>query len=178
MTKSNEVRKRGWYILQTAFNCEDRVKSNLEGKVKSLFMEDTIFDILVPKNDVEVIDKEGNKSIKQAIIYPSYVFVEMIPDEKTWFAVRNTQFVTGILGGGGKDPVPVSQAEMDKIFIKIGRKVNLFEEKDTVEILSGPFKDKTGTVVSVQKDEIVIGIDIFGDRTIEFTTSADNLRRI
>lgn len=175
---NTETRQRGWYILQTAFNCEERVKANLEGKVKSLSMEDTVFDILIPKEEVEVTDKEGNKIIKQVIIYPSYVFVEMIPDEKTWFAVRNTQFVTGILGGGGKEPIPVSQAEMDKIFIKIGRKKNLFEVKDNVEILSGPFKERVGSVMSIQDDEIIVGIQLFSDRTIEFTTSPDNLRRI
>ena len=173
-----QTRKRGWYILQTAFNCEERVKENLTSRIKTMNMEDTVFNILVPKETVIVKDKEGNDTEKQVLLYPSYVFVEMIPDERTWFTVRNTQFVTGILGGGGKEPIPVSQSEMDKIFIKLGMKKNLFEENDLVEILSGAFQNKSGIVESIDGDEVTISVEMFGDRTIEFTTTADNLRRI
>lgn len=173
-----EERKKGWYILQTAFNCEEKVKANLLSRIKSLDLEETVFNVLIPKEEVETIDKEGNKSTKQVLLYPSYVFVEMIPDEKTWFAVRNTQFVTGILGGGGKEPVPVSKAEMDRIFIKIGMKQSLFNINDTVEILAGPFRDKQGIVKSFNDEEVVVSVEMFGGRTVDFTTTADNLRRV
>lgn len=174
----NETRQRGWYILQTAFNCEEKVRENLTGKVKNSDLEDTVFNIMVPKEEVIVKDKDGNDTTKQVILYPSYVFVEMIPDEKTWFAVRNTQFVTGILGGGGKDPIPVSKAEMDRIFIKLGMKKSLFEENDVVEILSGPFQNKTGVVKNITDSEVILSVEMFAGRCIDFTTTPDNLRRI
>ena len=175
---TTETRQKGWYILQTAFNCEERVKENLKSRIRTMNLEDTVFNVLVPKEEVKTTDKDGNEVVKQVIVYPSYVFVEMIPDEQTWFAVRNTQFVTGILGGGGKEPIPVPKSEMDRIFIKLGIKKSLFEENDTVEILSGPFQNKTGLVKSIDDDEVVVSLELFAGRTVDFSTTADNLRRI
>ena len=115
-----------WYIVTTYSGYENSVKTDLERRRVSMNMEDQIYQVLIPEETVEVVDKKGNKKQKVNKLFPGYVFVEMEVDgemdEKAWFMVRNTPKVTGFLGssGGGTKPVPVPKSEMDAILDKLG----------------------------------------------------------
>ena len=143
--------ERQWYVIHTYSGYENKVKANLERKIQSMGMQTEIFQVLVPMED-EVEIKDGKRKITKKKIFPGYVLVEMIVNDRTWYVVRNTPGVTGFIGssGGGAKPFPVSPVEMESILRRMGqsdKKVTVdFEVGDMVKILTGPFSGMEGKV--------------------------------
>ena len=107
-----ESEKR-WYVIHTYSGYENKVSANLERKVHSLGMENEIFRIVIPmENEVEV--KDGKKRSVQRKVFPGYVLVEMIVNDRSWYAVRNTPGVTGFVGSGTK-PIPLTDEEVKEL---------------------------------------------------------------
>ena len=166
------MENREWYVIQSYAGCENKAKTNLERRIKSMNMEDRIFNVLIP--EVTRIEKKKNGQEKTVIekVYPGYLFVEMICDDDTWFMVRNTPMVTGILGssGGGAKPVPLTEDEIIPVLklcnIEIKRNLD-FSEGDQVLIVSGSFMGQTGTVekIDMENDIVTVLIDFFGRQT-------------
>lgn len=101
--------QRHWYVIHTYSGYENKVKLNLESKVHSLGMEDMIFQVLVPMQD-ELETKDDQQKVVSRKVFPGYVLIEMIVDDRTWYAVRNTPGVTGFVGTGTK-PIPYPHAK-------------------------------------------------------------------
>lgn len=165
---------RAWYIVQTVSKHEEQAKMNIELRVESLGMQEYIFNVLVPKKVVREKKKNGEYKEIEVILYPKYIFIDMIVTDDTWFMVRNTPLVTGFLGssGGGAKPVPVSSEEMQTIFDLMGIKEEdktEFEGQvgDQVEIISGNFKGSEGVIESIDlsKKIAVVLISMFGRAT-------------
>ena len=115
-----ESEKR-WYVIHTYSGYENKVSANLERKVHSLGMENEIFRIVIPmENEVEV--KDGKKRSVQRKVFPGYVLVEMIVNDRSWYAVRNTPGVTGFVGSGTK-PIPLTDEEVKQIMRSEERRV-------------------------------------------------------
>ena len=111
-----ESEKR-WYVIHTYSGYENKVKANLERKVHSLGMENEVFNIVIPmENEIEV--KDGKKRSVQRKVFPGYVLVEMIVNDRSWYAVRNTPGVTGFVGSGTK-PIPLTDEEVNAPMKKI-----------------------------------------------------------
>ena len=168
---SEKKLERHWYAVHTYSGYENKVKSNLERKVSSLGLEDKIFNVLVPIKD-EVEKKNGVEKVTKRKLFPGYVFVEMIVNEKTWFDVRNTDGVTGFVGSG-TDPTPIGEEEMSNILSQMGvqeaKPVNKIDvvAGETVKIKSGSFENYAAKVVSVdnERGKIKALIDMFGRET-------------
>ncbi len=112
-----ESEKR-WYVIHTYSGYENKVKANLERKVHSLGMENEVFNIVIPmENEIEV--KDGKKRSVQRKVFPGYVLVEMIVNDRSWYAVRNTPGVTGFVGSGTK-PIPLTDEEVKQIMRSMG----------------------------------------------------------
>ena len=166
--ESEKKLERHWYAVHTYSGYENKVKSNLERKVSSLGLEDKIFNVLVPVKD-EIEKKNGVEKVIKRKLFPGYVFVEMIVNEKTWFDVRNTDGVTG----SGTDPTPIGEAEMENILSKMGMGeakvvVNIdVEVGEVIKIKSGSFENYAAKVVSVdnEKGKVKALIDMFGRET-------------
>ena len=167
---------RRWYIVTTYSGYENSVKQDLERRRESMNMTDLIFQVLVPEEIKEVVDKKGKKKEKVEKLFPGYVFVEMEVgeemDEDAWFMVRNTPKVTGFLGssGGGTKTVAVPKDEMDAILEKLGMiQKPVFEiyVGDKVEVTEGSFKGTIGEVsaVNLEKEVLTILIELFGRMT-------------
>ncbi|MBQ5732681.1 MAG: transcription termination/antitermination protein NusG, partial [Selenomonadaceae bacterium] len=90
---------RHWYVVHTYSGYENKVKANLEQKVQSMGLENEIFEVIIPVKD-EIEKKDGVEKVTQRKIFPGYVLVNMIVNEKTWYDVRNTDGVTGFVGSG------------------------------------------------------------------------------
>ena len=169
--ESEKKLERHWYAVHTYSGYENKVKSNLERKVSSLGLEDKIFNVLVPVKD-EIEKKNGGEKVIKRKLFPGYVFVEMIVNEKTWFDVRNTDGVTGFVGSG-TDPTPIGEAEMENILSKMGMGeakviVNIdVEVGEVIKIKSGSFENYAAKVVSVdnEKGKVKALIDMFGRET-------------
>ncbi len=147
----DDEHEKRWYVVNTYSGHENRVKENLEKRVESMGIQDSLFRILVAEEPV--IDVKNNKQVeKMQNMFPGYVFVEMIMTDDAWYVVRNTPGVTGFIGssGGGAKPFPVSPVEMESILRRMGqseKKVVVdFAVGDTVRILTGPFSGMEGRV--------------------------------
>ena len=179
-----------WYIVTTYSGYENSVKTDLERRRISYKMENQIYQVLIPEEKLEVVDKNGNKKEKVNKLFPGYVFVEMEIDpeegmnEDVWFMIRNTPKVTGFLGssGGGTKPVPVGKDEMNVILNKLGyiTKPKLdINPGDQVLILEGGFANNVYTVLSVNEDKEIITVltELFGS-SIPTEFSVNQVKKI
>lgn len=164
--------KKEWYVVNTYAGQENRVKENLERRVKTMGLEDSLFQIVVAE-EKEIEYKNGKPVEKTKNLFSGYVLVQMIMTDEAWYVVRNTPGVTGFIGSSGKGakPFPVSQEEIDSVLRRLGRQdmsVQVdFEVGDTVEILNGAFKNNEGTVEKMDDDkkEATVLLILFGRET-------------
>ena len=150
----DDEHEKRWYVVNTYAGHENRVKENLEKRVESMGIQDSLFRIVVAE-EPEIEIKNGKTIEKMKNMFPGYVFVEMKMTDEAWYVVRNTPGVTGFIGssGGGAKPFPVSPDEMESILRRMGQSdkkvVVNFEVGDTVRILNGPFSGMEGRVSSM-----------------------------
>ena len=163
------MEERAWYVVQTSPGFESVVKRNLERRIESMKMTDKVFNVLVPEQIEIETTKKGEKKEVVVKSYPGYVFIDMIVTDETWFMVRNTPSVTGILGssGGGEKPVPLTPEEIQPILKSCGistAKEFIGKVGDKVRVMSGSFSGQEGKISSVdeQKRIVKVLIDVFG----------------
>ena len=167
-----------WYIVTTYSGYENSVKTDLERRRISMNMENMIYQVLIPEETVDLVDKKGKKKEKVNKLFPGYVFVEMEIDEvkgmddDVWFMVRNTPKVTGFLGssGGGTKPVPVANDEMNQILSKLGLVVKPKLDLaigDKIEVISGAFAGKITEITDINEDKGIVTVlfELFGSYT-------------
>jgi transcriptional antiterminator NusG len=158
-----------WYVVHCYSGYEEKVKKNLEQRIESMGMKDYIFEVLVPTEEVIEI-KDGQRQTVKRRIFPGYVLVKMIMNERSWYVVRNTPGVTGFVGIGSK-PTPLSQEEVEKIMQRIyaeAPQVEVgFRPGERVKITEGPFAEFIGIVDEVYPDKgkVRILLSFFGRET-------------
>ncbi len=167
-------RPGAWYVVHTYAGYENKVKQNLASMVQSLNMEDTVFEVVIPMEDV--IDfKNGKRVVVQKKMFPGYLLVRARMDENVWFHIRNTPGVTGFVGQGAK-PTPLSRRDVETFLAvkpegteqqKKTRPSTLYSEGETVRVKQGPFADFTGTVAEINEDQLRLKVlvNIFGRET-------------
>lgn len=164
--------EKKWYVIHTYSGYENKVKLNLERKIHSMGMEDKIFNVIVPVEE-EIEKKNGKEKVVQRKIFPGYVLLEMIVDERSWYIVRNTPGVTGFVGSNTK-PVPLTDEEAKRILKAMGmdkqtkETVDLdIEIGDKVNIKSGAFENFVATITEIDysKNKIKGVVDMFGRET-------------
>ena len=159
---SDEAR---WYVVHTYSGYENKVKANIEKTVENRGMQDQIFEVSVPLQDV-VEMKDGRKKTVQRKVFPGYVLLNMIMNDETWYVVRNTRGVTGFVGPGSK-PVPLTDAEMAPLGIRREDITVEYKIGDTVQVIAGAWADTIGMVqaINVQKQSLTINVELFGRET-------------
>jgi transcriptional antiterminator NusG len=168
---STEIKKQ-WYVVHAFSGMEKTVSKNLEERVRQAGMADSFGRILVPVEEVVEIRK-GQKAISERRFFPGYVLVEMEMNEQTWHLVKNTDKVTGFVGGKSSRPSPISDKEVAKIMDQMKEGVEkpkpkvLFEVGEIVRVKEGPFTDFNGNVeeVNYEKNKIRVSVTIFGRST-------------
>lgn len=170
------MEEKRWYVIHTYSGYENKVSANLERKVHSLGMENEIFRIVIPmENEVEI--KDGKKRSVQRKVFPGYVLVEMIVNDRSWYAVRNTPGVTGFVGSGSK-PIPLTDEEVRQIMRAMGVEESRpkidFQLHQLVRLKAGPFADCLGKVseINEERGKLKVLVDMFGRETpveIDFT---------
>jgi transcriptional antiterminator NusG len=172
-----------WYVVHTYAGYENKVKANLESRIHTMQMEDKIFEVVIPMEDVMEI-KGGKKQVVQRKVFPGYLLVKMIYDDDSWYVVRNTPGVTGFVSAGtGSKPTPLSRREVEKILAVKKEEVKPafrlgFEEGDVVRIISGPFADFNGTIseINVDQSKLKVLVNIF-DRETPVELSFDQVAK-
>ncbi|MEK6645323.1 MAG: transcription termination/antitermination protein NusG [Candidatus Firestonebacteria bacterium] len=160
-----------WYVISTYAGYENKVKANLERRIKSMNVGDKIFQILVPTEEITEL-KSGKKKIVSKKFFPGYLLVQMDLTDESWYVVRNTPRVSGFIGTGIK-PIPISDEEVEKIVGQMQGtiprpKLTLqFEKGEQVKIIDGPFSNFSGIIeeVNMERSKIKVMVTIFGRPT-------------
>jgi len=175
---------RAWYVVHTYSGYEDKARTNLEQRIKSMDAQDLIFHVVVPSVD-EIEIRDGLRRTVPRKIFPGYVLIQMIEmrqddptasdqdkgrSSKAWTVVRNTPGVTGFVGSGTM-PTPLDEPEVRSILrqmraeeprIKVG-----FQIGQSVRIVDGPFAEFIGTVddINAEKGKVRVLVSFFGRET-------------
>ena len=151
-----------WYVAHTYSGYENKVKINIEKTIENRHLENQIFEVRVPMQDVVEVKNGARKNVSKKM-FPGYVLVNMIMNDDTWYVVRNTRGVTGFVGPGSK-PVPLPEAEMKSLGIHTGSVTVDFEVGDSVTVVAGIWKDTVGQVTKIDlgKQTTTIKVEMFG----------------
>jgi len=162
-----------WYVVHSYAGFEKRVKGNLLQRIQSLHMEDYIFQIEVPEEEVTEIKNGQRKQVKRNV-YPGYVLVRMDLTDESWSCVRNTPGVTGFVGNSHHpSPLPLSEAEKMlmprelKKTMKPDVKVVDFSVGESVTVMDGPFATLPATISEIMPEQakLKVLVSIFGRET-------------
>ena len=161
--------EKEWFVIHTYSGYEERVKKNLEQRIKFMDTESEIFQVVIPaQEEIEVRGGQRHNVTKK--ILPGYVLVQMKMSDESWNIVRNTPGVTGFVGSGNK-PVPLQEGEIDQVMkqmsaetprVKVG-----FKQGQSVRVIDGPFTDFVGIVdeISTKKSKVKVLLSLFGRET-------------
>ncbi|MBO4457345.1 MAG: transcription termination/antitermination factor NusG [Butyrivibrio sp.] len=154
-----------WYVVHTYSGYEKKVKDNLESAIVNRHLENQIFEVRIPLQDVVEV-KNGVRKNVQRKMFPGYVLVNMDMNDETWYVVRNTRGVTGFVGPGSK-PVPLTDAEIKPLGIKTDTVSVDFGVGDEIAVVAGVWKDTAGVVQRMDfgKQTATINVDLFGRET-------------
>ena len=142
--------RRGWFVVHTQSGYEDRVHKLLLQKIENEKMQDRVFSVLIPTEDVVEV-KKNKKKISKRKFFPGYVLMDMIIDEVTYWAIKGVPGVTGFLGDA--NPTPLPEEEIAAILDLTNnaaagkpRPVVQFEKGENIRIVDGPFRHFTGVI--------------------------------
>ncbi len=164
-----------WYVIHSYAGYENKVKSNIESRIASMNMEERIFEVVIPMEDV-IEFKNGKKQIVSKKVFPGYLLCRIELDDDSWYVVRNTPGVTGFVGSASK-PTPLSRREVEKILhiaedgtegpIKKSKPKLEYEVGESVRVKEGPFADFTGTIDEINETSLKLKVlvNIFGRET-------------
>jgi transcriptional antiterminator NusG len=164
-----------WYVVHTYAGYENKVKQNLASRVRSMNVEERIFEVVIPMEDV-IEFKNGRKVVVQKKVWPGYLLIRMGLDDESWYVVRNTPGVTGFVGSGAK-PTPLSRREVEETLgtggpvegvpEKKARPRLEYEEGEQVRVVAGPFADFNGAIseIDVDRSKLKVLVNIFGRET-------------
>ena len=161
--------EKHWFVIHTYSGHEERVRKNLEQRIKFMDSGSEISQIVVPTED-EIEVRSGRRRTVTKKILPGYVLVQMKMTDNSWSVVRNTPGVTGFVGSGGK-PTPLEEIEIRGILkqmedetprVKIG-----FRKGQSVRVIDGPFIDFVGLVdeINMGKGKVKVLLSLFGQET-------------
>jgi len=164
-----------WYVVHTYAGYENKVKANLASRIQSMNMEDKIYEVVVPTEEVMEL-KGGKMQSVQKKVFPGYILVRMELDDDSWYVVRNTPGVTGFVGPTGAKPVPLDPSEVAGILAPKAeerpRPQLEFEQGEVVSVVGGAFNGYSGPVstIDVDKQRVTVLLDLFGRETpVELT---------
>ncbi len=160
-----------WYIVHVYSGFEKKVAQSIREQAIIKDLDEEFEDVMVPSEEV-VEMRRGQKVSSERKFFPGYVLVNMELNDETWHMVKNTPKVTGFLGGGGH-PVPISEAEADRILRQVKEGVERpkpsisFEIGETVRVCDGPFTSFNGLVEDVDEERarLKVAVSIFGRAT-------------
>jgi len=163
-----------WYAVHTYAGQEEKIKQNIERRVKKLGLDTRISRVLVPTEEESKL--RGNKKVTiKKKVFPGYVLVEMEMDDETWHFIRETVGVTGFVGqvtGTATKPPPLQPNEVENLLQAMGeaapqRRTALFHKGERVNVVGGPFTGSEGRIedINVKGEKLTVMIPIFGRET-------------
>ncbi len=183
--------KKEWYMISVITGKEKKIIESLKNKIETANMQNLFGEIKVfwvpTISSKEIIKKAQGKEfkIKEENLYKGYIFIFMEMTDEAWFLVRNTEYITGLVGssGGGSKPTPISNREFEKMLKRQQDKINEFNSIEynnpyqvgiTVKVKEGSFKDEKGTIIETNFDNLTAVVEIvtFGRKVpVDFSYS-------
>ena len=162
-----------WYVVHSYAGYEKKVKGNLANRITSLNMEDYIFQVEVPEEEITEVKNGQRKQVKRNV-FPGYVLVRMDLTDESWSCVRNTPGVTGFVGNA-HHPAPLTLSEVENILAprpkakaeKLSIKMVDFEINESVTVMDGPFATLPATISEIMPEQgkLKVLVSIFGRET-------------
>ena len=163
-----------WFVLNAQSGHEKKVRTNILTRLKNLHLEDKVYDVVIPTDEVVEI-RNGKKVNVEKKTFPGYVLVRMDLDDETWYQIRNTPSVIGFVGSG-KMPQSLSRREIERILgsneeVEVKKESPKFkpdfEVGETVRVTTGPFADFNGIIEEINLDQskVTVLVNIFGRET-------------
>ena len=163
-----------WYVIHTYSGYENKVKTNLDQRVKHMDMGGKIFQVVIPTEE-EIEIREGQRRTVSRKLFPGYVLVHMIMEDDSWYVVRNTPGVTGFAGSTSETdrsrPMPLADEEVSRILRQMNAaapRINVgFKVGESVRVTDGPFVDFVGQVdeINLDKGKVRVMVSMFGRET-------------
>ena len=161
-----------WFSLRVISGKERTVEDNIMYESKTGNIDESIEEVFVPYEKVVQV-RNNKKVIKERVFFPGYILIKMKLNKVTKYFIENIQGVISFVGPKGKNPIPLRESEIKKIFGEVERKegremiVSPFKKNDSVKIIAGPFIDFTGVVdeINDDKQKVKVIISIFGRST-------------
>ena len=167
-----------WYVVHTQSGYEKKVTANLHARIQSMNMEEQIFEVVIPMEEV-VEFKGGRKQIVQRKVFPGYQLVRCRMSDESWYCIRNTPGVTGFVGQSrqGQKPTPLSRREVRTFLAAKGDQAEQtarakprleYEVGESVRVKEGPFADFSGEIAEINADhmKLKVLVNIFGRETL------------
>lgn len=160
-----------WYVAHVLSGFENRVTKTLKERIVNHNMAEFFADILVPEESV-IANVNGKKRSLKKKFFPGYIIIKMVMNDRTWHLVKDTDKITGFIGGTKDKPIPISDEEAAVLTnsmadgFKRTRSVANFSEGDSVKVIEGPFASFVGIVETIsEKGKVKVQVSIFGRPT-------------
>jgi len=174
----SNIENAKWYVLHTFSGYENVAKENLEIVKDKYSLQERIFDIVIPMEDV-VEEKNGKKKIVSRKVMPGYIMVKMIYGDDIWHAVTRTRGITGFVGPKGR-PLHLTEEEIRKMRLEKNTVIDItLDVNDKVEVLDGALNGFIGTIVAMDKEnaKCKVMVEMFG-RDTPVDLNLDQVRKI
>lgn len=170
--------KPKWYVLHTISGYENVAKQNLEMVVEKNNLQDRVFDIICPEEEVIEQKDSGKQVVVKQKVLPTYLLVKMIYGDDIWHTITRTRGITGFVGPKGR-PLELTETEIMQMRLEEQKVDTTLALNDTVEILGGPFDKVTGTVLELDLElgKAKVSVEMFG-RTTPIDVSLNQIRKI
>lgn len=160
-----------WYVVNVHSGCEKKVAESIKEQAVIKKMDDKIFDIMIPTEEVVEV-KKGAKVSSERKFFPGYILVKMIMTDDAWHLIKNNPNVSNFLGSRNK-PFPITNAEAERIMTQMQEGIERpqtivnFEVGEQVRVCDGPFASFVGLVedVDAEKARVKVSVSIFGRAT-------------
>jgi transcriptional antiterminator NusG len=160
-----------WYVAHVLSGYENRVSKTLKERILNHNMAEMFADIVIPEETVTTSVNGKRRNIKKKF-FPGYVMLKMIMNDHTWHLVKNTDKITGFIGGEMGKPTPITDEEANYMLgqargdVKKVRSGQSYSAGDSVKVIEGPFASFVGTVEAVnEKGKLKVNVSIFGRPT-------------
>ena len=164
-----EENQKHWFVVHTYSGYEERVKRNLEQRIKFMDAGEEISQVIIPTEE-EIEVRNGQRRTVTKKILPGYIIVQMRMTDQSWNVVRNTPGVTGFVGSGNR-PTPLKEGEVDQILKQMAAEAPRvkagFRQGQSIRVIDGPFIDFVGIVdeISQDKGKAKVLLSLFGRET-------------
>lgn len=155
-----------WYVVQTYSGYENTVKATIEKTIENRSLQDVICEVAIPMETVTEVTDNGPKTVERKV-FPGYVLVKMALDDESWHVIRNIRGVTGFVGSGSNEAIPLSDEEVAALGVEKHEITVSYAVGDNVRITDGALSSSIGVVdkIDMERGKVVVIVSFFGRET-------------